>query len=196
MAIPIPPKGPEGVTPKNAVAKFREHAKMLAENPEEMKKREAQTMGNPISLSPAVITEADWVEKQVTNTLAAGDRWEKNTLAPRKDPVAAAIAANEKRKTNLEEAERKGKWLKSMGKVDMTARQETIKAVGASGFKRGVEARRTKIATKIKKLRPLVMAVKETVAALPDATPDQREAKMVANLHMMRDVGDAMREGA
>lgn len=195
MAIPKPPQGPKGVTPDNAVAKFREHAKMLADNPEEMKKREAQTMGNPISLSPAVITEVDWVEKQVTNTLAAAADWEKNTLAPRRDPVAAAIAADKKRKANLEEAERKGKWLKSMQKVDMAARQETIRAVGAAGFRRGVEARRTKIATKVKKLRPLVMAVKETVAALPDDTPDQREAKMVANLHMMRDVGDAMREG-
>lgn len=195
MAIPKPPQGPTGVTPENAVAKFREHARMLAENPEEMKKREAQSFGNPVALSPPVITEADWVNKQVKNTLAAGDLWEKNTLAPRKDPVAAAIAANAKRKANLEEAERKDKWMKSMKQVDMTARQETIKAVGAAGFKRGVEARRTKIATKVKKLRPLVMAVKETVAGLPGDTPDQREAKMVANLHMMRDVGDAMREG-
>lgn len=194
MSIPIPPKGPEGVTPDNVVEKFLAHAKMLEDDPEEMKKREAQSFGNPISLSPPVITEQAWVDKQITRTLAAGDEWEKNTLAPRKDPVAAAIAANEKRKTNLEEAERKGKWLKSMNQVDMSARQETIKAVGATGFKRGVEARRAKITNKIKKLRPLILAVKETIGTLPDATPEQREAKMVSNLHAMRAVGDAMRQ--
>lgn len=193
MAIPNPKlKTPKGVTVDNSVDKFLAHAELLITDPEEMDKRQAVTMGNPISLSPPVITEEKWAEKQMVRTLAAAEEWEANTLAPRRDPVAAAIAANGKRKANLEESEKKGKWLKSMNNVDMSARQETIKAVGASGFKRGIEARATKIKNKIKVLRPLIVANKETIAAMPDTTPENREARMIANLRNMRKIGDVI----
>ncbi len=191
MAVPnIKLKVPTGVTIDNIEEKLLAHAELLMTDQEEMDKRKLTTMGNPINLSPPVLTEDEWTDKQLKNTLAAAEEWEKKTLAPRRDPVAAAIAADGKRKANLEEAEKKGKWLKAMKNVDMNARQETIKEVGASGFKRGVEARRTKIKNKIKLLRPLVLANKETVGAMPDTTPEQREAKMIANLRGMRKIGD------
>jgi len=194
MAIPkLDLQLPQGVTVENAGEKFLAHARMLLENPEEMRKREELAMGNPISLSPPVLTEDEWVEKQIGRTISAADEWEKRTLNPRKDPVKAAIAANEKRKRNLEEAERKDKWLKAMEQVDMESRQKTIKAVGATGFRRGIEARKDKIKNKIKRLRPLVLANKEVIQAMAQDTPEQREDRMITNLRNMRKIGDELR---
>ena len=194
MAIPkLDLQLPQGVTVENAGEKFLAHARMLLENPEEMRKREELAMGNPISLSPPVLTEDEWDEKQIGRTISAADEWEKRTLNPRKDPVKAAIAANEKRKRNLEEAERKDKWLKAMEQVDMESRQKTIKAVGATGFRRGIEARKDKIKNKIKRLRPLVLANKEVIQAMAQDTPEQREDRMLTNLRNMRKIGDELR---
>lgn len=193
MAIPKPILGPQGVTLENAGDKFLEHAILLSTDEEEMKKREGSTMGNPISLAPPVLSEADWAEKQIERTVNAGDTWLKNTLKPRKDPKAAAIAANPKRIANLAEAEKKGKWLKSMEAYDLDARQKTIEAIGAEGFVKGVEARKAKIENKIKVLRPLVIANKETIAGMPNKTPVDRENRMIANLRNMRKIGDAIR---
>lgn len=191
--IPTPPETPKNVTLENAENVFLKHAELLLTDEEEMAKRESVTMGNPISLGPPVLSEEDWAKKQLERTVNAAPDWLKNSLRPKRDPKAAAIAANDKRKANLAESEKKEKWLKSMEAYDLEARQETIKAVGEEGFTKGVEARKTKIKNKIKLIRPLVIANKETIQGMANKTPKDREDRMIANLRNMRKIGDTVR---
>lgn len=148
---------------------------------------------NPVTVAPRVKSADDWAEKQVTNAKNAGDRWLKGVLSPRKNPVTAAIAADTKRKQKLEEAERQGKWKKAMQQVNVDQMYETIEKGGSSAFTTGVSKREGKIKEKISKLQPLVLANAEEIDKMPQDTPEQREAKMIANKRGMEKIGQKLR---
>jgi len=148
---------------------------------------------NPVSPGARVPEAAEWAATMIENAGRSGDRWLKNTLRPRKNPVTAAIAADKKRKDRLEEAERQGKWPAAMARVDVDAMYETIEEVGASGFTTGIAARKTKIQGKIEKLRPQVLALAETIDKMPEDTDAQREARMIAARRGMIQVGAKLR---
>jgi len=148
---------------------------------------------NPVSVGARVPEAAEWSAAMIEGATRSGDRWLKHTLSPRKNPVTAAIAADQKRKDKLAEAERLGKWLASMNRVDVDAMYATIEAVGPGGYTGGIEARRGKIAGKIERLRPQVLALAETIDKMPDGTDAQREAKMVAARRGMIAIGAKLR---
>lgn len=148
---------------------------------------------NPVSPGSRVPEADEWAETMIENATRSGDRWLRKTLSPRKHPVQAAIAADKKRKQRLEEAERQGKWVKSMERVDVDAMYETIEAVGSSGYTSGIAAREAKIKAKIGKLRPQVLALAETIDKMPQDTDQQREERMLAARRGMIKVGQKLR---
>jgi len=148
---------------------------------------------NPVTPGTRVPEASAWATKMITNATRSGDAWLKGTLSPRKNPVQAAIAADKKRKDKLEEAERQGKWKASMERVDVDAMYDTIEKVGAGGYTAGIEARSSKITSKIEKLRPQVLALAETIDKMPEDTDAQREAKMVAARRGMIQIGSKLR---
>lgn len=148
---------------------------------------------NPVSPGARVPEADEWAETMIENATRSGDRWLRKTLTPRKHPIQAAIAADKKRKQRLEEAERQGKWVKSMERVDVDAMYETIEAVGSSGYTSGIAAREAKIKTKIGKLRPQVLALAETIDKMPQDTDQQREERMLAARRGMIKVGQKLR---
>jgi len=149
--------------------------------------------GNPVELAPPVLPAEEWAAKAADRAVAAADEWYKRVMKPRRHPIQAAIAADKKRKDRLAEAERKNKWVKAMEQVDVDEMYKTIEAVGASGFAAGIEARRGKIAKKIAKLQPLVSALKEEIAGMPEETDAQREKRMLAARRGMLKIGDVLR---
>lgn len=148
---------------------------------------------NPVTPGQRVPEASAWANKMIDRASRAGDDWLKGTLSPRKHPVQAAIAADQKRKDKLAEAERQGKWKASMERVDVDAMYDTIEAVGASGYTGGIAARKSKISSKIEKLRPQVLALAETIDKMPQDTDAQREARMVAARRGMIQVGAKLR---
>jgi len=149
--------------------------------------------GNPVSVGARVPEASEWAGKMITRAKAASNDWLKGTLSPRKHPIQSAIAADGKRKQRLEESERQGKWLKSMERVDVDQMYVTVEATGASGYESGIARREGKIASKIEKLRPQVLALAETIDKMPQDTDAQREARMVAARRGMIKVGQKMR---
>lgn len=149
--------------------------------------------GNPISLGPRVKSAADWVEDQITGAKARSKRWLANSMKPKKDPQAAALAATEKYKSRLKEAIDEGRWEGAVAGYDEGARMEVIKAVGTAGFERGLETHRAKVVSKINKLQPLVASVAETIDKMPQDTDSEREARMIAARRLMLEVGKIMK---
>ena len=148
---------------------------------------------NPVSPGARVPEASEWSAKMIRTAQAAGGDWLKGTLSPRKNPVTSAIAADQKRKDRLAEAERLGKWKASMERVDVDAMYKTVEAVGASGYTAGIAAREAKITGKIEKLRPQVLALAETIDKMPEDTDQQREARMLAARRGMIAVGSKLR---
>jgi len=148
---------------------------------------------NPMTVGERVISEQDWADTQIANSTAAGDRWHKRVLRPKRNPVEAAIAANGKRKQRLEQSEREGRWLASMKRVDTTAMAHTIEAAGPSVYTQGIRIREEKIRNSVKENRAMVLALTEELDKLPTDTPEQREAKMIAAKRGMEQIGKLRR---
>ena len=193
MARNKAPASPSPLDGLDAFAKVLDKALDVAEkNPdalEGMHERE----GNPRPLAPRIAEVDDWAEKQEANAEAAGERWRTNMLRPKKDPIAEAKKASTKWANKLKEAIADNRFEKGLDAVDEAAMMETLEATPASVFVDGIKRRKRKIRGKIEKLRPLLVASAETLDKLPIDTEAQREAKMIANLRAMKEIGKRMK---
>jgi hypothetical protein len=158
-------------------------------DPEFVKELQAEHKGNPMTLGPVVISPEEWAEKQVTRAANAASEWEKNVLRPRRDPIAAAIAAAPKRDQKVRESLEQKKFEKAMAKVDENLMYEVIRKRGAAAFRSGVEDRRAKVVSRVKELQPMVAALKQTIDAMPDVTDADREKRLLAARRGMIEIG-------
>lgn len=164
-------------------------------NDEEVRKAafEGKPDGNPISLGPRVKNPDAWVEDMVTGATNRAQRWLDNSLSPKKNPKEAALNAKTKYENNMRRSLDEGSWEAGVKTYDEGAREDVIRQGGTSAFTEGVRRHRPKAVSKIKKLHPLITAVALASDKLPVGTEAEREAKMITNLRMMRDVGRIMR---
>jgi len=149
--------------------------------------------GNPVTLAPSVPEAETMVDDLIANAQNNADKWLRNVLRPRRSPVAAMKAAGGKYKNKMEEALREGRWDKGVEQIDEDAMYDTIKALGTGVFSTGVGARRAKMITKFGKLRPLFVALKDTIEKMPQDTDTQREARLVAARRGMIAIGKTMK---
>lgn len=151
------------------------------------------TQGNPRNLAPRVAETGDWVGKQIGNAQNAAQRWKDRVRTPRKDPVAEAKKASQKWKNKMQEAIQGDRFAKGLAQVDEAAMIETIEATDPTVFSGGIERRRGKITSKVEKLRPKVLALANTLDAMPTNTDAEREAKMIAARRGMLKIGSEMK---
>jgi len=149
--------------------------------------------GNPRDLAPRLPATDDWVNDQLNATAASADKWKRNVMRPKKDPIVAAKKAAGKWKNKVQEAITNDAFAKGLDAVDEAAMLETLEATPATAVSEGVNRRKTKIRTKVDKVRNLVIAGLTEVDRMPVDTEAQRDAKMIANLRMMRGVGKAVK---
>jgi len=152
-----------------------------------------ESVGNPITLAPRIPEAATMADKMVQNAQANAQRWLDNVLKPRKDPITGAKNANAKYKARVTEALQEDRWLKGINSIDENEMYETVRALGATHFSTGIAARKGKITKKLEKMRPLVLALTNTLDAMDTATDQQREAKMIAARRGMIEVGKKLR---
>jgi len=144
----------------------------------------------------ARIPPADaWARKQIERAAAAGNDWLEGTLNPRRDPVQAALAANDRRIARIQQSIADKTWEGAMARVDPAATEATIKAVGSQGYANGVRARTDKIQAAVARLQPLVAAHVAKLDQLPAKSDADMEARMVANLRGMRGIGKQYKTG-
>ena len=144
---------------------------------------------NPVTVGGRVISAEEWAKRQLEGAAQAGDRWLYGVLHPKRNPVKAAISANQKRKDRLAKAEQEEKWLRSMERVDTDEMYKTVEAVGPSGYTAGVANRKGKIIKKVAELQPMVEALATRLDDMPQDTDAQREAKMIASKRGMQEIG-------
>lgn len=152
-----------------------------------------QGKGNPITLGPRVKDPTAWVDDMISGAKARSKQWLENSLRPRKDPKKAALAAAGKFEDKMRKALDDKSFDKGVAGYDEVAREEVIKAVGQTGFERGIETHKAKAVAKVKKLQPLVAALAKTIDDMPQDTDSEREARMLAARRGMIEVGKMMK---
>jgi len=184
--------GPEDLGDFHSALKA--NLKRVQEDPEYLASLQEETVGNPITLGPRVVSAEDWVKDMTDAAKAKAAKWLKNSLKPKKDPKARAKAAAGKWKNKMMEAIEKGFWDDGIDAYDEALRMETIADVGETGYRTGIDSHKKKANAKIKKLQPLVSALADTIDKMPIDTPEQRAAKMVAARDGMLEIKIQMRK--
>ena len=152
-----------------------------------------ESAGNPVTLAPRVPSAGDMVEKLMTNAQAAGECWLAGVKKPRKEPLKAALAALGKYKSKMAAALASGSWEKGLAAADETAMYATIDALGAGVFTTGVGARKAKMTAAFTKLQPMLVALANTIDAMPQDTEAQREARLLAARRGMIEIGKKLK---
>lgn len=163
---------------------------MLAEMREQGKDPIAQGIlpANPVTKK--VKSPDRWAGQMVDNAEKAGDDWLDGVKNPSRDPIDAALAANDKRIDRLQKSIKDKKWEKNLAKSSHAEIVEIAEAVGTGAYTGGVAARRKKIRRIVGELHPLVQAVSDTIQAMPDKTDADREKRLVNARKLMIAVGE------
>jgi hypothetical protein len=193
MAIPKSPKPSEVVQSLDAFERVLQVALDVAEKNPDALPGQARVEGNPISIGPRVPEAADIASKMVSGAVAAGERWLKNVQSPRKNPIEAARAAKGRWRTRVTEAAANDAFDKGLAKVNVDEMMETVRKRGAGAFTQGVQDRQAKITRVVGEMRPMILALANTLDAMPADTDAQREAKAVAAIRGMREIGKRRR---
>jgi len=127
-----------------------------------------------------------WVDKQLARVRVAGDDYKKGVEAPERNPIEAALAANDKRINKLKESIEKKTWENRMKKVTIEDWKKKASTIGADRFIPGVEANVDKISSFVNAFQPKLSSLQASVRAMPEATDVQRESRMLANLRGLK----------
>jgi hypothetical protein len=134
-------------------------------------------------------------EKYLRNTANATSDYVRGVQNPRRDPKQAAVAAAGKWRDKVQQAIQRDAFRRGVSNYDSAAAIQAATSDGGAAYSAGIQKRSTKIANAFQKLAPALASVSQTIQGMPQDTDAQREARMVANLRAMRDVGVRIRGG-
>jgi len=150
---------------------------------------------NPITPSiRRTVAPEDAVEKMVASLEAVGrENYLKGISAPRKDPIKAAIAAEDKWAAKVQEAIKEKRRAKALETISMEEWAAMAEA-GADRLVDGVKMRRHKIERFWKNWSPLLERHLAEIDKLPDKTDADREKRMLENLRGLKKLKGAWRK--
>jgi len=143
--------------------------------------------GNPVTKK--VKDAARWASQQIDNAKKAADDWLTGVKNPSRNPIEAALAANDKRIDRLNESIKNKKWEKNLGKASLSDITTVCDKLGSSVYSDGVDARTAKINKRVGELQPLAQSVSDTIQAMPDKTDADREKRLTSARKLMIEVG-------
>jgi len=130
-----------------------------------------------------------WASQQIKNAKDAAEDWLDGVKNPSRNPIEAALAANDKRIDRLNESIKTKKWEKNLGKVSASDIVDVATKLGSSVYASGVGARETKINKRVAELQPLVQSVSDTIQTMSDKTDSDREKRLLTARKLMIEVG-------
>lgn len=136
-----------------------------------------------------VKSAADISAKQIRRATAASGDYAAGVQSPSVDWKAATLRSNAKRKANLAAAEAAGTWEKRVGQLTTADWQSKAAGIGASRYGPGIEAAADKVQHFWDVQTPKIDALQKQVNSMPDATEEQRKARLLANFEGMKKTG-------
>jgi len=136
-----------------------------------------------------VISAEEWVDRWYRHAKNAVKDYESGVKRPRKNPPKAAAESREKWKNKMKEVIEKDIWGKKMEKVTFEDWALGCLLKGIPRYGDGIEKGKIKAEARYKELRDLVLALKRALDKMPEGTPEERAAKMLAAREGMRLIG-------
>jgi len=130
-----------------------------------------------------------WAKQQIENAKGAASDWLDGVKNPSRNPIEAALAANDKRIDRLQESIRNKKWEKNLSKVSPSDIVTVVDKLGSGVYSSGVDARSAKIEKRVSELQPLVQSVSDTIQNMSDKTDADREKRLLTARKLMIEVG-------
>lgn len=126
------------------------------------------------------------VDKQISRVGASVQEYRDNIRNVAVHPGKEAVKKKDKFRTNLLASIDNGKWEENTGNYDENDWKERTAGVGGDRLVSGMEASRKKSIEFRQQLIDFQAQVKAKLDAMPDTTPEQRDAKVLANIREMR----------
>lgn len=124
--------------------------------------------------------------KQIRRAQEASQDYVEGVRSVTEAPGQRAVKKKEKLRANFNAAVDSGKWEANTAAVGLEEWKQVTAEKGGQRFASGVEAARPKIEAFQADLQAFLNSTKGEIDSLPDATPEQRDAKMLANVRRMR----------
>ena len=124
-------------------------------------------------------------EKQIRRAQEASQDYVDGIKGVTEAPGLKAVKKKDKMKANFLKSLDDGKYERNTAAVSLQDWQAAAETKGAPRYSSGVEAARNDIIAFQEEFQPFVDGVKRELDAMPDATPEQRKAKMLANFEKM-----------
>lgn len=132
---------------------------------------------------------ADISTKMIERSRGATAAWEAGVQNPSKSPVEEMKKSGKKWELGVQNAIAKKLWDKAVAKLTDEEIATAAAKIGGATWAAGIANREDKIKRAFELFIPRLEALLRRIDALPTDTPEQREAKMVANLRGMRELG-------
>lgn len=134
----------------------------------------------------AMPTAAEVAAKWETRTTAASTDYADGVAKSDKDPTALAIAAGPRYIANVQKSFNDGTWANGLRRSGKQGWQDGVASKGADNFSRGVSAAKQKVENAFQPLLAFEQSLQNKVAAMPNVTDADREARMLTFVRGMR----------
>ncbi len=135
---------------------------------------------------------ATWVKDQIDGVRNSLDKYRDGVANPSRDPKAAMIAAKDRYKDSVSKSLSEDRWGKAIEGINFDE-AAALAIASADQLAAGVEKRRDKITRRVTKLHGLLGPHVAAMNAMPVKSDADADAKMLANVKGMREIGKKMR---
>jgi len=132
---------------------------------------------------------AEVATKMIERSRGATTAWEQGVQNPSKSPTEEMKKSGRKWELGVQNAISKKLWDKAVARLTDQEIFDSAAKIGGGAWASGISNREDKIRRAFETFMPKLEAHLRKIDAMATDTPEQREAKMLANLRGMRELG-------
>jgi hypothetical protein len=141
-----------------------------------------------------ILPPDEWKKRQIETLKAVGQRnYEQGINRPKKDPIEAGIAAEEKWAARIKEAIDEERRKKALMATNMQEWFNFAMNIGAGRLVEGVVKREVKVDRFVKAWQPILLDHVAKIDSLPAVTDADMETRMLENLRGLKALKGAWR---
>jgi len=134
-----------------------------------------------------ILSPEDWKKRQLSTLSAVGEtNYRVGIAKPKKDPIAAGIAAQDRYAAQMKKDEVLERRKTALEKTSMAQWYKYASTLGAGRLVEGVTKREDKVADFIRTWQPMLADHTSKIDGLPDVSDSDREQKMLENLRGLK----------
>ena len=134
-----------------------------------------------------VLPPDEWRKRQINNLKAVGQQnYQQGIAMPKKDPIQAAIAAEDKWAARMRAAIEERRRAKALQSVSMQEWYQYAANIGANRLVEGVTKREAKVQKFVNSWVPLLQDHLSKIDQMPAVTDQDMEQRMLENLRGLK----------